>query len=53
MGQTITIPEGEKQTITIYNGNALAPTAFVMIYSSAEKLTAGLAMALAAGMYWA
>ena len=42
IGQPITIPEGEIQEITIYNGNIAQPVAFVLSYSGAKQLAASI-----------
>ena len=46
IGQPITIPEGEIQEITVYNGNIAQPVSFVQSFSGAKTL-AGSLLALA------
>ena len=45
LDDVITIPEGEVQSITVFNGNKAKPTAFEFSYSGAIKLT-GLTMSV-------
>ena len=51
LGNFITIPEGEKQTITIYNGKEKGPIAYFLSFSGSSMLQLGTALALIGGTY--
>ena len=38
IGETITIPKGQKQTITVYNGKMKGPIAYTLTFSNADSL---------------